>query len=1066
MKKYLILLIAILLTTSCTSSSSSSGITPSPSAEQGSLGIDTNNDQTVLDYCSTSSTQCQMTVTVKPVTQSNNLKTSSRTFTIDHTKLQDSKLFTDYDPGSYQIAVDSTSLPPGVQVKYSPANPIITIAKNTTQRVLVSLTYTHPASLGQVTITLTNPNTSAFQNINNIPGNLTDNSTGASYPVILSLGQSYVFNNLPMNHTYSIWFPGIVNPATGNMYEPLTANNLTPTSTGSSLSNVLTYVQDNNSRAVNFNISYDVPTGSNQTLSFSDVDNVFDHVYTNVTLPASTSSVSYHFPSSQSAKITLNNIPGNYTGTISPTSTITSNISNVSVAFAQLQNVGNITINLNNPNSAIYNTQFGSVTGVITDTTNNNTYNFSISPGSSYTLQNVPNSHTYTAAIQGISSPADNSFYSPISATTVNIGNNNLNYVANSNTFPVVLSVSPSQSNLTVSFADQNTSQVSSYKYKVNTLSNSTIYFISGTTTSVVAVTPITGYTSTITPKTITSSINQLNIQYTQSSSTLTYQYIAPFKDYNNKVTLSFNNGQTAQSIVVTSNFNATFGWGTCFGLNSNQFTFATTQVGQNYLSTLTATGSNVFNIANGNTCDLMGTNSGTSLISVGTFAGVTDPIVSSVSISTPSAPNTNINADQPCMHDGSNCVDPGNGYVHGTYFADWSVWARSFNPYNIPFNRLNRIYYAFIGFDPTSGHIKQLDASADSWGLSAITRARIMYPYLKAELSFGGWTNNGVTTAPMFMTLVSNPTAMNNFIADAIQLMRTTKFSGIDIDWEWWSDYSLSQAPAQQQYTFFNALSQALQTASAADGVHYTLSIAVNVSPSKIDAMEDSVNNPTNYKANFWRDVSALVDNIDIMAYDVHGGFDTGNPASFQAPWNLTSDNPYYSQHEDISHAIADYTSRNAAASKLIVGIPLYARTMSVATSPSNYSLFNTVSGTAFGDYEPGILDYKCLTNPVVDPVNGCGSSNPVSGLQALSFINSTHNTNNLWNQYGLVSYQPWGYSSGVFVTYDDVLSAYLKTTAVRTQNLGGVMTWEIDGDSTNPSLSITNSIYNALNS
>ncbi|MDE5039784.1 glycosyl hydrolase family 18 protein, partial [Francisella tularensis subsp. holarctica] len=77
------------------------------------------------------------------------------------------------------------------------------------------------------------------------------------------------------------------------------------------------------------------------------------------------------------------------------------------------------------------------------------------------------------------------------------------------------------------------------------------------------------------------------------------------------------------------------------------------------------------------------------------------------------------------------------------------------------------------------------LDASADSWGLSASARAAKNYPYLKSFLSFGGWTNNGVTTAPMFEKLASNQQSMENFAKQSVELMLMLGFNGIDIDWE-----------------------------------------------------------------------------------------------------------------------------------------------------------------------------------------------------------------------------------------------------------------------------------------
>lgn len=146
-------------------------------------------------------------------------------------------------------------------------------------------------------------------------------------------------------------------------------------------------------------------------------------------------------------------------------------------------------------------------------------------------------------------------------------------------------------------------------------------------------------------------------------------------------------------------------------------------------------------------------------------------------------------------------------------------VWGRKYNPYDFKYDKLNTIIYAFIGFDKNTGNIKTLDASADSWGLSASARAVKKYPYLKSFLSFGGWTNNGVTTAPMFEQLASNQQSMENFAKQSVELMRKLGFNGIDIDWEWWSDYGDDVAPAKKMLAFFKVLRAELDKASKADG-------------------------------------------------------------------------------------------------------------------------------------------------------------------------------------------------------------------------------------------------------
>ncbi len=315
-----------------------------------------------------------------------------------------------------------------------------------------------------------------------------------------------------------------------------------------------------------------------------------------------------------------------------------------------------------------------------------------------------------------------------------------------------------------------------------------------------------------------------------------------------------------------------------------------------------------------------------------------------------------------------------------------------------------------------------------------------------------------------MFEQLASNQASMDNFAEQSVAKMRQLGLTGIDIDWEWWSDYALDVAPAKKQLALFKTVRNELNKAETLDGKKYSLTIATNVSPQKINAMQAPSN--TNSVSDFWAQVSKLVDNINIMSYDIHGAFDVSKPASFQATWEMNTDNPYYDQHEDIKSGIAAYKTANVPASKLVIGLPLYARTMAISSLGSKNGLYSNVTGVGFGDYENGVLDYKCLINPVFDKVNGCGSNNPIAGVKALQFIDQAHNTNQLWTTYSATtSYQPWGYSENTFVTYDDTISATLKTQAMKANGLGGMMFWELDGDSTNPSQSIVQAVKNELN-
>ncbi len=553
--------------------------------------------------------------------------------------------------------------------------------------------------------------------------------------------------------------------------------------------------------------------------------------------------------------------------------------------------------------------------------------------------------------------------------------------------------------------------------------------------------------------------VNSQLVQLKAQMQNQSYDYIVPFKDYNNKIILSVNGLATAKSLSFNSNFKPKDGWGNCFGIGRHNLEFITINANKGHITTIKPTNNSTLDLTQ--TCDIMGTDSGGATV----LEGVTDPQVYSVNVIDNNDNEITLSINEPCR--ATSCKDPGNGYENAGYYAQWSVWGRQYNPNMIPVNNLNHIIYAFIGFNPANGDIKTLDASADSWGLSAISRDLLQYPYLKASLSFGGWTNNGVNTAPMFAELASSETSMNKFADQAIELMQKTGFSGLDIDWEWWSDYGKGVAPAKQMLTFYKIIKNKLDKVSQIDGKYYTLSIAVNGASDTIYAMQDPKN--PNHVPDFWTQVNTLVDHVNIMSYDYHGAWES-TPAYFQATQDFSNVDGYeigQSRGMSIKNATDAYIKSGISPKKLVVGIPLYGRSMTVnAINHNSIGLLENVTGTGLKDYEAGILDYKCIVNPVSDPVNGCGSANPISGLAATTFY--THRSNvATFNQYGLNALQPWGYNSQLktFLTYDDVWSATEKTKYVIKNQLGGTMFWEIDGDATNDSQSIISTVKHTYN-
>ncbi|RTL10232.1 MAG: glycoside hydrolase family 18 protein, partial [Neisseriaceae bacterium] len=499
------------------------------------------------------------------------------------------------------------------------------------------------------------------------------------------------------------------------------------------------------------------------------------------------------------------------------------------------------------------------------------------------------------------------------------------------------------------------------------------------------------------------------------------------------------------KSAIITTNFAPTVAYN-CFASSWVGVTSTTKAVGSSYQTTITANDSTdwsgkvtpgYLNLSVG--CGLSG---GATVLS-----GVAYGVVSGVSID-----GSTLNIAQPCSS--TSCKDPGNGKIISGYYPNWARYGKNFPLSKVPFANMNEVLYAFIGFDPATGDVKSLDAWADQNEMPTLSKAVLQYPYMHATLSFGGWTNAGAFTAPMFAQLTSSDASIANFTKQSVAAMRAAGYDGIDIDWEWWSSYTT--APAAAQIKLYTSLRNALNTASQQDGKKYRLTIAVVAGVDKIQATETAVSGA-------WKTIAGLVDNINVMAYDMHGAFD--KTSDFQAPWGMEANSPNLATKYDIQDAMNAYVGYGVPASKLVLGVPAYGRSMNVA-SLDNYGLYQTVTGVPGGDNDDassgatGVFLYNCIINSAVCNHNG-------ATIAALTFVNQESAT---FNQLSSQAQEPWAYGStpqgNIFLTYDNVATATFKTQKVKANGYGGVMVWEIDGDAVdNPTMSLINAMKTELN-
>ncbi len=211
--------------------------------------------------------------------------------------------------------------------------------------------------------------------------------------------------------------------------------------------------------------------------------------------------------------------------------------------------------------------------------------------------------------------------------------------------------------------------------------------------------------------------------------------------------------------------------------------------------------------------------------------------------------------------------------------------------------------------------------------------------------------------------------------------------FDGIDLDWEYPGD--------DDQYNFLALLSEFRRQLDAA-GPDLRLTVAMG----DFGAAYQHLDMET---------VSWYVDQVGVMNYD-YGG-----------PWSKRTGlvAPLYSspgdvgKGGDVASTIQGYKEAGVPASKILLGLPFYAYSWK-NVSPINHGLYQ-------------------MGEPMRDDF-------PYSHIVSLLTQFTTYRDPK--------SMAPWLFDGSTFWTYDDETSIGAKLSYARDEALGGVMIWELSGD------------------
>jgi chitinase len=382
-------------------------------------------------------------------------------------------------------------------------------------------------------------------------------------------------------------------------------------------------------------------------------------------------------------------------------------------------------------------------------------------------------------------------------------------------------------------------------------------------------------------------------------------------------------------------------------------------------------------------------------------------------------------------------------------YFTEWGIYDRNYRVKDVATSgsaaRLDVLDYAFGNVapdaagdvvcqltDPWADYQKPWAAAESVTGeavdgrpllgnFQQLEELKRLYPSLKVVISLGGWTQS-----KYFSDAALTDASRQTFVKSCIDLFvkgdlpyqdgmggpgaAAGIFDGIDLDWEWPGSEgnagNIIRPEDKQNFTKLLAeFRKQLDDFGKLTGKHYLLTSFLPAAPAKIDAGFEV------------ESIFPLLDFGTVQGYDLHGAWEP--TTNHQSNLYTSKDDPAVPRFsvDDTVHA---YLNRKAPAGKLLIGVPFYSRGWT-GVAARNKGLYQLSSGPAPGVWESGVNDYE-----VTKGLLGSGFTRYWDGK----------------------AFAAWLFDGTTFWTFDDPIVMTHKAHYVLNNDLGGIMFWELSGD------------------
>lgn len=341
-------------------------------------------------------------------------------------------------------------------------------------------------------------------------------------------------------------------------------------------------------------------------------------------------------------------------------------------------------------------------------------------------------------------------------------------------------------------------------------------------------------------------------------------------------------------------------------------------------------------------------------------------------------------------------------------YYTNWAFYrpgAGKYKPENIDASLCTHIVYGFAVLNPNTLLIRPHDAWADKSNKFYEQVTGLKNEKKKVLLAIGGWNDS---KGDKYSKLVATKETRSKFIEHVVEFLKENNFDGLDLDWEYpvcWQ-VDCEKGPKADKENFAAWIKE-MKMAFEPHGLLLTAA----VTPSKM-VVDEGYDVPA---------ASKYLDYVSVMSYDYHGQWDkkTGHVAPmYDHPLN---NNAYF----NVNYTVNYWIEKGLERKKLIMGLPMYGQSFSLASSNDNGLQAPSYGGGSAGQFTRarGFLAYYEICNKIQN--DGWKMIRDPQGRMG-----------------------PYAFKGNQWVGFDDVIAIRQKSQYIKENKLGGAMIWALDLD------------------